>query len=204
VPPVIGRRFERAIALGAATAMLCSGCGGGSSKKSTTAGGGGSAPAPSTPKTTTPAVYIQAVCGAVSTWLQSIKSSQTQLSANPPTNATQGKQVLQGFIAGMVTDTDRALAMLQAAGAPNTTNGPRIEIALVGVFTQVKTVLLQAQTQVSQLPTANPAAFKAAATQLGVSVKQSLTNVASSLSVLNDPQLNQAAAQTPACQSLKA
>jgi hypothetical protein len=191
---VAGPRPSKIVALLVASALLVGGCGGGGSSKTSSNGS----------SKVSPTVYVQTVCTAVGSWVNSVKSRASALSANPPHGTTQGRQALQSFIGGVLTDTDKALSAVQAAGVPDVSNGQQISSAITGAFTQVKGVLTQAEQQANQLPTNSPSAFKTAATQLGSSVQQSLSNIGSSLSALKDPALTTAAQKTPACQTLKA
>jgi hypothetical protein len=143
------------------------------------------------------------VCTAISGYLGNIKSRENQIQASsPPSAPAQGKQLLQGFTSGMLSDTDRALSQLKSAGVPNVSNGSQISSAIVRVFTQVRTALVQAQSQANQLPISNATAFKSAVSQYVSTFQQSLSNLASGLSGLRSPDLIKAAGQTQACQAL--
>jgi hypothetical protein len=173
------------LAVAAVTGALLSGCG----------GGGGSSQA-------SPSAYVKSVCSSVGGWLASVKARGAQLNTIKTASPAQGRQELQGFFAGVIADTDKALAAIKAAGVPKVSNGQQVASAFQNVFTQFKTVMTQSEAQVNQLPTNSPTAFKAAADRIAATIRQSLSGLASGLSALRTPELQKAAAQTPACQSL--
>jgi len=147
--------------------------------------------------------YVKGVCTAITGYLTSIRNREnTVKSGATPSSPTQGRQILQSFTNGMLSDTDHAISQLKAAGVPNIGNGDKISSAIVTVFTKVRTALAQAQTQANQLPITTPTAFKSAVTQYVSTFQSSLANVASGLSGLRSPDLVKAAGQTSACQSL--
>jgi hypothetical protein len=172
------------LAVTAAVAAPLAGCGGGGSSKAS------------------PTSYVKSVCTAVGSWVTTIKGRASQLTTIKPASAAQGRQELQSFISGVISDTDKALAAIKSAGVPNVSNGQQVATALQGAFTQIKGVLAQSQNQANALPTGSPSAFKTAATKLGTSVQQSLSGIAAGLSALRTPDLQKAASQTSACQSL--
>jgi hypothetical protein len=190
-----GRRICERIAVAAAAAALLAGCGGSSSKTST--GGGSTAKV-------SPSTYTKSVCTAFSGFITSIKSRQSQLkvSAVPNTTPAQGKQLLATFVSGMTSDARKLATDIRAAGVPDVSNGQQISTALQAAFTRFEAALTTYQSQVNQLPTTSPAAFKSASSQLTVSLQQSLSGIGTGLSGLKSPQLQQAASHTPACQSL--
>jgi hypothetical protein len=193
-----GRRILDRIAVAGVVAALLAGCGGGGSKTSSSPSG-----AASTAKVS-PATYTKSVCTAFSGFISSIKARQAQLkvSAVPNTTPAQGKQLLATFVGGMTTDARKLAADVKAAGVPDVSNGQQISSALQTAFTRFEAALTTYQTQVNQLPTSSPTAFKTASSQLTTSLQQSLGGIGSGLSGLKSPQLVQAASHTPACQSL--
>ena len=106
------------------------------------------------------------------------------------------------IVGGMTTDARKLAADVKAAGVPDVSNGQQISSALQTAFTRFEAALTTYQTQVNQLPTSSPTAFKTASSQLTTSLQQSLGGIGSGLSGLKSPQLVQAASHTPACQSL--
>lgn len=148
--------------------------------------------------------YVKSICMAVGPWEQDIQARSSALDVSKITNAAQGKTALQGFLTGAVADTDRALTHIKSAGTPNVSNGKQISTAMVSAFTMLKATLSQAATQAGSLPTSSPEAFKTAAEALGNDVRTSMGNIGSSLSGLNNADLQKAAAKESACKSLGA
>jgi hypothetical protein len=148
--------------------------------------------------------YVKSICQAVGPWETDIQTRSSALDVSKITNASQGKTALQSFLSGAVADTDRALTQIKSAGTPNVSNGKQIQAAMVNAFTMLKSTLSQAATQAGSLPTSSPEAFKTAAQALGNNVRTSMGSIGSSLSGLNNADLQKAAAKEPACKSLGA
>ena len=148
------------------------------------------------------ATYVKAVCNAVGPFEKDVASRSGALNPTTIKSPAQGKTALQGFLSAVASDTDKALAQLKAAGAPDVGNGSKIESAIVAAFTQLDTAMKTAANNANSLPTTSPTAFQAAATTLGTTVKNSMNGIGSSLSGLKSSALEKAAAKEPACSSL--
>jgi hypothetical protein len=166
------------------TSGLLAGCGGSSSSS------------------VSPAAYVKSICSTVGPFEKDVQARSSALNLSSITNATQGKQALQGFLNAVVTDTDTAVSKLKAAGTPSVSNGKKISTALVAAFTQLRGALHQAATNAGSLPTSSPQAFKTAAQSLGNTVKGSMTSIGSGLQGLQSPDLEKAAAKEPSCKTL--
>jgi hypothetical protein len=154
--------------------------------------------------TVTPAAYVKSVCSAVGPFERDIVARSSALNLTGNINPAQGKTIFENFLTAVAKDTDAALNKLKAAGQPNVNNGKAIETAIVGAFSKMKTALDGAAGQAKALPTANPAAFKTAAVNIGRSVQSSLSNIGNSLgsTALQNQQLQKAATKEPACKAL--
>jgi hypothetical protein len=151
-----------------------------------------------------PKSYVTSVCSAVGPFEKDLLARSNALNVASLKSPAEGKQALQGFMSAVVTDTDRAISQLKAAGTPNVKNGGAISAAIVSAFNQLKGALVQVQAQTNALPTSSAAAFKAAANSLGASVRTSLSSIGAGLNGLKSPALEKAAKNTPACQKLGA
>jgi hypothetical protein len=147
--------------------------------------------------------YVSHVCSSVGTWLHGIQSSSTQMEQQMKSGATpaSAKRALEGLASSSVADSERVVASLRGAGVPNVGNGQQIANTIVSTFERATNQLRSLQSQVSRLPN-QPQAFRAAASRLGSSLQSSLSGIGSGLQGLHSPALEQAAAKSPACQSL--
>jgi hypothetical protein len=170
-----------------ATVVSLAACGGSSSSSGVSAGS-----------------YVKSICQAIGPFEKDVQSRSSALDLSSITSAAAGKKALQGFLAAIVADTDKAVQQLKAAGSPDVTNGEKISGAIVGAFSQVKTALSQAETQAGNLPTTSPAAFKAAAQSIGTGIRTSMSSIGNSLSNLKSADLENAAKKEQACTSLGA
>ncbi len=152
--------------------------------------------------TVSPAAYSKSICQAVGPFEKSVQTRSSALNLSSIKSPAQGKQALQGFLNGVVADTEQAITKLKSAGTPNVSNGKKISTAIVGAFTQLHGALGQAVSSANALPTSSAQAFKSAAVTLGTNVRNSMSNIGSSLSGLKSPELESAAKKEPACQNL--
>lgn len=164
-----------------AVVILCAGCGSSNSSKVSTA------------------KYVKAVCSAISP-LETDVVARTQALTQPAANPVEAKKTLQGFLAAVAQDADRAVSRLQAAGAPDIAKGKSVANEIVRTFTQLRNAMHAAKTKADALPTDSTTAYKTAAQALNGSVKASLSNI--DASGLSNPDIEKAAAKEPACKSL--
>lgn len=92
-----------------------------------------------------------------------------------------------------------------AAGQPSVTNGKTISAALLGAFPRLHGATVQALAQAKALPTDSQQSFTAAAQPIGATIRSALTSIGASMqsATLRSPQLVQAAAKVPACNSFR-
>jgi hypothetical protein len=150
----------------------------------------------------TPAVYVKSICTAVAPFEADVVKRSEELNVATLANAAQGKKAIQGFLSAVSNDTDQALSKLKAAGTPKISNGKQLADTVVSAFTQLKGAVAHALDQADALPTSSPDAFKKAATDLGSTVRTSMSGIGASLGRLKSPELEKAAAKEPACTSL--
>ncbi len=165
-------------------------------------GGGDEPPAGEDPaETVTAQEYATDICGALDAWVTASQDRASSLTGvlNPTDTPENRRDVLAGYIDGVIDDTEALLDDVQAAGVPDVDGGEQIAGQIADAFDSVRTELEQTRDDVDALPTDDPAAFTAAATQLGTSIQTSLTAVGTSVSGISEPELNQAFATEPAC-----
>src|SRR5437870_4765792 len=75
--------------------------------------------------------YVKSICGAIGPFEKDVQSRSSALNVSSIKNASQGKTALVGFLNAMVTDTDKAVSQLKAAGTPSVKNGKAIAGAVV-------------------------------------------------------------------------
>ncbi|MBV8954468.1 MAG: hypothetical protein JO153_06180 [Solirubrobacterales bacterium] len=150
----------------------------------------------------TPAAYVKSICQAIVPFEKNVQNRRSQLDLSSITSPAQGKQALQGFLAGVVGDAQKAVTQLKNAGTPKVNNGKKISDAIVGAFTQAQTALSQAKDKAASLPTGSAQAFKTGAQSLGTGILSSMNNIGTSLGNLKSPELEQAAKKEPACNSV--
>lgn len=177
-----------------AAALMIGACGGDDAPEGDTPGDG---PA----QTVTAQEYATDICGALDAWVTASQDRVGSLTGalNPTDSAENRRDILAGYIDGVIEDTDVLISEVEAAGAPDVEGGEEIAGQIADAFDTVKTELEQTRSEVDSLPTDDPAAFTAAATELGTSIQTSLTAVGTSVGEISEPELNQAFAAEPAC-----
>jgi hypothetical protein len=169
---------------------LCAGCGSSGSKTSASSTSASKSSA---------ADYVKAVCSAISPLERDVVTRSSALNI-PASDAPHAKKTLQGFLGAVEQDSEHALSQIRSAGTPDIANGEAVAGTIVKVFTQLRDTMRIAVTSSQSLPTDSAASFKAAAQELGSSVRGSLKNIDSS--GLSNPDIEKAAASQPACKSL--
>jgi hypothetical protein len=152
--------------------------------------------------TLTPTAYAKVLCQAVAPFERDIANRQSALDPTKIKNAAQGKAALEGFLGSIATDTSQAATRLGSAGYPNVTHGKQIAGAFASLFARLRTTLGKASRLAHALPTDSPAKFKTAATQLGQSVRVSMSDLGSGLAQMKSPALEAAAKKVSDCQTL--
>jgi hypothetical protein len=168
--------------------------GGSSSASSGSGGSGGSS-------TVTPAAYVKSVCTALGPVVTALRSKQAAVTS--ATTPSEAKSAFQDYVSTVSTSLGTAIPQVQAAGTPSVSNGSRIESAIVNAFTQLKTALGAAGSQIGSVPTDNAAAFQAGFQSIATNLKSSTAGIKPSLQGLQSPELKSAATAEPACAALK-
>jgi hypothetical protein len=147
--------------------------------------------------------YVSSLCSALQNWITALQEGQAEVQGTvEPGNAESGKQALATFFDGAVADTQTMISTVEAIGTPDVDGGDTIAQELLFRFTEAKTALEGTRAQVDTLPTDNPQAFAAAATELGGAIQTQLESVGDALSTISQPDLDAATNADPTCQSL--
>jgi hypothetical protein len=150
--------------------------------------------------------YTGDVCTAVGGWLEAILAGVQEATQLPPgTSAQEGKDFLIGFIDDALAQTSATRDELADAGVPDVEGGEETADALVSTFDEAVTVFEQASADTQALPTDSPQAFDEAATELGNTTRDSLSQAGNVLGGLEtSEELRAAADESPECQDLAA
>jgi hypothetical protein len=177
------------------------GCGGSNSSSSSASNSSSAANGSSGSATVSASAYVKSVCTALGPVITDLKSKQAALvSATTP---QQAKSALQDYVSSLSTGLGTAIPKVQSAGTPSVSKGSAIQSAIVSSFTQLKTALAGAASQIGSIPTDNAAAFKAGFQSIATNLRSSTTGIQAGLSGLQSPELKSAASAEPACAALK-
>ncbi len=144
--------------------------------------------------------YVSALCSAISPLEKDVRSRSAALKKTTATSAVQAKKNLRGFLAVVEQDSDHTLARIQSAGTPDISGGDAVAGKIVGTFTQLRNAMRSAVAKSASLPTDSASSFQTAAQSLLASVGAALNNIDSS--GLNNPDVEKAEADQPACKEL--
>jgi hypothetical protein len=143
--------------------------------------------------------YVKSVCSAILP-LERDVVARSQAVNKPSASATRAKRTLQGFLAAIEQDSNRALSKIQSAGTPDISNGTTVANSIVQAFTRLRDAIHTAAGKASALPTDSPSKYSTAAQALNTSVRGSLSNI--DPSGFSNPDVEKAAAKQAACKSL--
>ena len=131
--------------------------------------------APAGAKTVTPQKWATGFCTALSDWQDTIKGASTDVSAAlaDTTDLASGKTTLVNFLSQAIDATDTAIADVKAAGVPKTTNGAKIQAALIKGFGKAKTIFTKAESDSETLSTDDAASFSTQASAIGQQIQDS-------------------------------
>lgn len=149
----------------------------------------------------TPAAYMHSVCSSFGPFAKDIATRSSALNLNAPKTAPLAKAALENLLQSVSADTEKVVTQLKAAGTPDVPNGAKVSNEVLMGFEKLDTMIKSTAAQASSLPTSSPAALKASASSLYTAVVNSFQGLAS-LSQLNTPALNKAAAKDPSCKSI--
>ena len=148
--------------------------------------------------------YVSTLCTEMQNWLTKLQEGQAQVqqTVQPGADPAEGQAALATFFDGAVTATDELITAIEGAGVPDVEGGEEISQDILTKFQDAKAALESARAQVDTLPTDDRKAFASAAQDLGATVQSQLQSIGDALSSLSQPELDEAAAQEPACTSL--
>jgi hypothetical protein len=193
-------------------ALVLAACGGGDDNESGDTGSTGSTGSTtattgdtgSTGGTVSPEDYVNTVCTSMSTWVNDVQTMSNDFTTNldPSADIQAQKDAIVQLFDDMLAATDTLISSLQGAGIPDVDDGDQIQAALSDSFEQARTALDDAKTQVENLGVDDPAAFATELGNIGTAIQSSMSGITGSLSGLQAPELEQAAANEPACQAI--
>lgn len=180
-----------AVLVALAAALAFAGCGGGSDVQG--------APARE---------WAADICTAVGTWVEDFQARFESLQQNvtPGMRPEEARTVLVEFYGDLAGRTDELLADLDAAGTPAVEEGSAISRDFRAPFESIRPALLDAKADAEQLPVDDPAAFEAAAAELGRSLRQAFDESGEAFDKLDDyrpSNLDEAFDEEAACKKYK-
>ncbi len=148
--------------------------------------------------------YVSTLCTEMQNWLTKLQEGQAQVqqTVQPGASPAEGQAALATFFDSAVTATDELITAIESAGVPDVEGGEEISQDIVAKFEDAKAALESARAQVDMLPTDDRQAFARASQELGATVQTQLESIGDALSSLSQPELDEAAAQEPACTAL--
>jgi hypothetical protein len=184
-----------------AAVVAIAGCGGSSQSSGTASNSSSATSGSSGSSTVTPAAYVKSVCTALAPVVSNLRSKQAALAS--ATTPQAAKSALQDYVSTLSSGLGTAIPQVQSAGTPSVSKGSAIESAIVNGFTQLKSALAGAASQIGSIPTNNAAAFKAGFQSIATNLQSSTAGIRAGLQGLQSPQLKSAANAEPKCAALK-
>ena len=195
------RSIARALALLLALTLLaaCSDDGGGEG------GGTGGDDGGTTDQVTAPADYVEGLCTAVGDFQDDLEQQGTEFqnafgSGTP--SPEEAKDTLATFVGDLSTRTQQLIDDVQALGTPDVDNGDEVRTALTSAFERVVEAFDQAEADIEALSTDDPAALAEGFTEVGTQLQEAGTDISASFDDLQSPELDEAAADVPACSGI--
>jgi hypothetical protein len=145
------------------------------------------------------AEYVKSVCSAILP-LERDVVARSQAVTKPSPSATKAKATLEGFLAAIEQDSNRALSQIRSAGTPDISQGTSVATSIVQAFTRLRDAIHTAAGKADALPTDSPSSYSTAAQALNTSVRASLSNI--DPSGFRNPDVEKAANKQAACKSL--
>lgn len=139
----------------------------------------GLAAAPAGAKTVLPQKWATSFCTALSDWQDTIQTASSDVSGalSDTSDLAASKTTLVDFLNQAIDATDTAISDAKAAGAPDTTNGAKIQAALVKGFSKAKGIFAKAEVDAEKLPTDDAATFSTEATAIGQQIQDSASKI---------------------------
>ena len=142
---------------------------------------------------------MKSVCSAILP-LERDVVARSQAVTKPSPSATKAKATLQGFLAAIEQDSNRALSQIRSAGTPDISQGTSVASSIVQAFTRLRDAIHTAAGKADVLPTDSSSSYSTAAQALNTSVRASLSNI--DPSGFRNPDVEKAANKQAACKSL--
>jgi hypothetical protein len=172
--------------------VAASGCGGGKSYSGTK-----------------PGTWAASVCGALTTWRDSLRSGSQSLNAD-----LQNVRDLQAvktrfivFLQNAERSTKTMIADVKATGAPAVKDGAAIQHDLESGLTRARASFTRAIAGAQDLSTKNPRAFSSGVQDLGQNVQRELATIGNNFANLDEKydadELKEATAKESACDSIR-
>ncbi len=159
-----------------------------------------------------PKKWVNVFCVSVVAWEKAAKTDRANLDKTLAGLHSAGhaqipalKKKLVGFLGGVVHSTDTMIARIRAVGAPDVTNGEKIQSGVLGAFTQLRKAFQDAKVSAGKLPTGNAKVFSSKAAALALTVQSSTNRIGSAFRALDKyatAPLNDAARKDAACAKL--
>jgi hypothetical protein len=149
-----------------------------------------------------PKQWSHDVCTAVSDWDSTIGKASKAVSSDVrgASDLLEAKDLLMNFLGNDVQETDATVAEIREAGVPKMKNGNKIARVFEARVTDIRDLFAREQEKATQLPTSDPAQFKASATDIGNKIGKAGEKLARAITKAerryNSPTLND-----PACNS---
>jgi hypothetical protein len=167
--------------------------------------------APAGAKTVSPQKWATAFCTALSAWTDSLNSASSDVKAalsGTTSDPVAAKATLVDFLSHTIDVTDTALQDMKAAGNPDTTNGARINAAIVSALGKAKRVFTKAEGDAESLPTNSTAAFDSSAAAIAAQIQAGGTAIDTALGRVGkldkDGKLDAVVRKAKACAFLRA
>lgn len=163
-------------------------------------------------QTATPKKWISVFCGSVLTWEHTVKGNTTKLNKTFATLKSAGKAniptvkgKLVTYLNGIVKSTNTMVADIKHVGAPNVTNGAKLQNAVVSAFALVQKAFSQTLTSAKKLPTNSVTGFRNKALSLAKTLQSDANRITAAfvpVQKYSTKELNDAAKADPACSKL--
>ena len=190
------RRAGRALATTLALVLVACSSGGSSASPSSS---------PSDVKTVGSQEYIDGLCTAMSGWLQSIQDGNDQLQTDIQTikSPAEAKDVIVAYLDDVVTASEQLVTEVEGLGVPDVDGGEEAGSSIVDVLTGVRDTMADARDQIDALDTSDPQAMVQALQQVATDLNSATGELIGPLARMSIPELEQAYADSSACDPLK-
>lgn len=150
-----------------------------------------------------PRAWAANVCSALTPWRAEITTLTTRAQEQTPNSATpeQAKDTLVRMLEGARDSSERARGKVEAAGVPEVEGGKDIAAGMIESLRKMRDAYGKARDTISQLSTADAAAFYEAVSAAMSTLQEEYKASALDTTKLHSPELQQAFAEVPECVS---